>query len=82
MTSAPSTGSAFYERTLPIRDYFLSHPPLEIREAKFRAQAEAWWRRNSDQTRHVGEENLRDRVSVYRREGFGNSPEGVPGTPP
>jgi predicted Zn-dependent protease len=48
----------------PIRDYFRSHPPLQIREARFRERAEAWWRRNGDQVRHVGEENLRRRA-VY-----------------
>ena len=47
----------------PIRDYFRSHPPLEIREAKFRERAEAWWRRNGDQVRHVGEGNLRRRAA-------------------
>ncbi|MCZ6857920.1 MAG: hypothetical protein O7F70_07970, partial [Gemmatimonadetes bacterium] len=47
----------------PIRDYFRSHPPLQIREAKFRERAEAWWRRNRDQVRHMGEENLRRRAA-------------------
>ncbi len=47
----------------PIRDYFRSHPPLEIREAKFRERAEAWWRSNGDQVRHVGEGNLRRRAA-------------------
>ncbi|MCH7474096.1 MAG: hypothetical protein IIA27_05435, partial [Gemmatimonadetes bacterium] len=42
---------------------FRSHPPLQIREAKFRERAEAWWRRNGDQVRHVGEENLRRRAA-------------------
>lgn len=51
----------------PIRDYFISHPPLEIREAKFRARAEAWWRRHPADVRHLGERNIRDRVSVYRQ---------------
>ena len=53
----------------PLRDYFSSHPPLEVREAKFRARAEAWWRRHSGERRAVGERNLRDRVSVFRRQG-------------
>lgn len=51
----------------PIRDYFLSHPPLEIRAAKFRERAEAWWRRNPNASRQLGERNLRDRVSIYTR---------------
>ena len=51
----------------PLRDYFSSHPPLEVREAKFRARAEAWWRRHRDAHREVGAQNLSDRVSVFRR---------------
>lgn len=51
----------------PLRDYFSSHPPLEVREAKFRARADAWWRRHGDARREVGERNLRDRVSVFQR---------------
>lgn len=58
----------------PLRDYFMAHPPLEIREAKFRERAEAWWRRNPVEIRHVGRENIVDRVSIYRREAIGDRP--------
>jgi predicted Zn-dependent protease len=51
----------------PIRDYFLSHPPVEIREAKFREQADAWWRIHPNEARQVGERNLRDRICIYGR---------------
>jgi beta-barrel assembly-enhancing protease len=47
----------------PLRDYFMSHPPLELREAKFRERADAWWRRNPDVSRVIGEAALRERVS-------------------
>ena len=55
----------------PMRDYFMSHPPLELREAKFRERAEAWWRLHPAEVRRLGEQNLRDRVSVPRREAGG-----------
>ncbi len=48
----------------PIRDYFTSHPPLEIREAEFLERAEAWWRRNPGEARCVGEGSIKDRVSA------------------
>lgn len=47
----------------PLRDYFMSHPPLELREAKFRERANAWWRRNPDASRVTGEAALRERLS-------------------
>jgi predicted Zn-dependent protease len=48
----------------PFRDYFLSHPPLELRQTKFRARADGWWRRNPEAVRVLGETNLRRRVVV------------------
>lgn len=63
--SEPRTGAG--RRANPIRDYFASHPPLEIRAAVFRERAEAWWRRNPDARRRLGERDLRDRVSGFRR---------------
>lgn len=44
-----------------MRDYFTSHPPLEIREAKFSERAAAWWRRNPDEKRYIGQQNLTNR---------------------
>lgn len=48
------------------RDYFRSHPPLEVRAAKFGERAEKWWRRHEGQSRPLGAENLRRRTSVYQ----------------
>jgi predicted Zn-dependent protease len=53
-------------RTDVLRDYYSSHPPLEIREAAFRERAEAWWRTRGNERRHLGADNLRERVSVFR----------------
>lgn len=48
----------------PVRDYFLSHPPLSVREATFRERAQAWWRRHPDAIRSLGVQNLSDMVPV------------------
>lgn len=47
-----------------MRDYFMSHPPLEIREVKFSERAAAWWRRNPIEKRYVGQQNLIDRKTL------------------
>jgi beta-barrel assembly-enhancing protease len=42
-----------------IRDYLLSHPPVEIRIDKFTSQAKTWWRRaQGKERRYVGKRNL------------------------
>lgn len=48
----------------PLRDYFLSHPPLELREAEFRQRATAWWARNAQQQRYIGRQNLTARQDL------------------
>lgn len=50
-----STGNRAPRTADPFRDYFLSHPPLELREVKFRERAEAWWLRHPNERRVVGE---------------------------
>ena len=52
----------------PIRDYFTSHPPLEIRAEEFGQRAEAWWRRHSDEHRYVGVRNLDARMPMSVRD--------------
>ncbi len=49
----------------PVRDYFLSHPPLALREATFNAKAKKWWRINSAETRYLGVDNLGAYVTIY-----------------
>lgn len=61
-------GDAGAERAGPLRDYFGSHPPLRVRAAEFRAQADAWWRRHPDERRYVGARNLQARVARSRHE--------------
>jgi len=48
----------------PIRDYFMSHPPLELREARYREEARIWWGLHSGEARYVGRTNLRERRSI------------------
>ena len=48
----------------PIRDYFASHPPLEIREAQFTARASQWWKQHAAERRYVGQQNLVQRKAL------------------
>lgn len=48
----------------PIRDYFMSHPPLEIREAEFSERATRWWKQHATERRYVGRQNLADRKAL------------------
>ena len=48
----------------PIRDYFMSHPPLELRVARYREEARLWWSLH-DGERYIGKANLRERRSLY-----------------
>lgn len=48
----------------PLRDYFMSHPPLEIREAEFSGRASVWWNRHMQERRYVGRQNLLDRKAL------------------
>ncbi len=52
----------------PIRDYFTSHPPLEIRAAEFGERADAWWSRQPGERRYSGARNLAALVSLSRHE--------------
>lgn len=51
-------GHGSRRRADPLRDYVLSHPPLELREAAYRARADAWWRAHSDEPRTYGSFDL------------------------
>ncbi|NJD31165.1 MAG: peptidase M48 [Gammaproteobacteria bacterium] len=52
----------------PLRDYFTSHPPLEIRANEFGQRAHAWWSRHAEQRRYVGARNLAALVALPRHE--------------
>jgi len=52
-------GRATPQHASPLRDYFASHPPLEIRAEEYGERANAWWRAHADERRYVGVENLR-----------------------
>ncbi len=41
-----------------LRDYFSSHPPLEVRSEEFANRAERWWRQNPDERRYGGASSL------------------------
>jgi len=40
------------------RDYFSSHPPLEVRMQEFDHRADRWWRQHVQERRYVGMQNL------------------------
>ncbi len=61
-------GEGSPQQASPIRDYFTSHPPLELRAAEFGERADAWWRRNPDARRYAGVRNLAARVALPRHE--------------
>lgn len=54
-------GKADSPKANVIRDYFLSHPPLSIREEKFSEKARLWWKKHHDEKRYVGKMNLKNR---------------------
>ena len=64
----------------PFRDYFSSHPPLELRRDEFLARAGAWWRGHPEERRYVGEANLSGRRSFFS--GFQASSEWTEGRRP
>jgi len=49
----------------PIRDYFMSHPPLPLRIEKFSEKARIWWDNNKNAKRYVGKTNLQNKVCFY-----------------
>ncbi len=49
----------------PIRDYWLSHPPLPLRKDKFAQRADVWWQLNPAACRFTGVANLAQRRSFY-----------------
>ncbi len=56
------------QQASPIRDYFTSHPPLEVRVGEFGERADAWWRRHPDERRYAGARNLAALVALPRHE--------------
>lgn len=46
------------------RDYFSSHPPLEVRAYEFGNRADRWWRRHDDERRYAGAQNLAERKAL------------------
>lgn len=52
----------------PIRDYFMTHPPLALRHDKYVQAARRWWQNHPEAKRYVGTGNLQRRESYYRRQ--------------
>lgn len=56
----------------PIRDYFMSHPPLEQRISKFSSKAQTWWNGKTTEQRYIGTENLKMKTDLSVKE-FGKN---------
>lgn len=52
------------------RDYFASHPPLEVRAQEFGNRADRWWTRHPGERRYVGKQNLAELSALGERTGF------------
>jgi beta-barrel assembly-enhancing protease len=72
-----SAGAQTPQHAHPIRDYFMSHPPLEIREAEFNERAAAWWKKHAEERRYVGQQNLLDRKALGTIESSGEWASGA-----
>lgn len=64
-----SSGASGYEPGL-FRDYFASHPPLEVRAQEFNNRADRWWKRHSAERRYAGKQNLTARSALADRPGL------------
>jgi Zn-dependent protease with chaperone function len=49
-----------------LRDYFMTHPPFQLRAAEYLEKAKAWWRDHPDEKRYWGESNLRTLTDYHR----------------
>lgn len=56
-------GTSAYRAGL-FRDYFASHPPVEVRAYEFNNRAERWWRRHENERRYAGAQNLAERKAL------------------
>ncbi len=61
-------GQATPRQASPLRDYFSSHPPLEVRADEYAGEASAWWRRHGGEPRYVGRQNLAQRTALAQLE--------------
>jgi predicted Zn-dependent protease len=53
-----------------LRDYFASHPPLEVRQQEFSNRADRWWSRHAGERRYAGRENLTEMSALSDRPGL------------
>lgn len=56
----------------PLRDYFLSHPPLDQRIGKFATEAQVWWNSRGNEKRYIGIKNLEEKMDLSIKD-FGDS---------
>lgn len=57
-----------YEGANLFRDYFMSHPPLEMRISKFSAEAGLWWNAHLEERRYIGVLNLQEKIPLQEKD--------------
>ena len=62
-------GASGYRAGL-LRDYFSSHPPLEVRAYEFNNRAARWWRQHENDRRYAGAQNLAERKALDSESGL------------
>lgn len=62
ITWSESHGDRESQHADPVRDYFLTHPPLALRADKFENMARIWWKENPHAKRYVGVKNISKRL--------------------
>lgn len=55
-----------HEKAHILRDYFMSHPPLSLRERVYFEKAKMWWQEHPEERRFIGHQNLRNFISFYQ----------------
>lgn len=57
-----------YEGVNLFRDYFMSHPPLEMRISKFSAEASRWWSGHLQERRYIGVLNQKEMTTLQAKD--------------
>ncbi len=67
--NSPIPKSAASRPSDPVREYFMTHPYLELRSEKFREKGRVWWEQNKNkEKKYVGKQNLDKKVSQAKKE--------------
>jgi hypothetical protein len=51
-----------------LRDYFTTHPTLDLRIEKFESKGTVWYKANKSAMRYSGKQNIDKKISYYKKE--------------